>query len=118
MPDGRAPSTKWLRYTSLGIELAAAVALPTFLGVWADRRWDSKPWGFLVGFCLGLAGGLYRFVRSSMAAMREAAAEDPGGDREVDAAASLPAPPEPHLRQALKRDEDRESRQNNHEPER
>lgn len=82
MPDGRAPSTKWLRYTSLGIELAAAVALPTLLGIWADRHWGSQPWGFLVGFCLGLAGGLYHFIRSSMAAMREAAAEDPKPDRQ------------------------------------
>ncbi len=77
VPDGDPePSSKWLRYTSLGFELGAAVALPTLLGVWIDRRWGSEPWGFLAGFCLGLAGGLYRFIRTSMVAMRQAATDD------------------------------------------
>jgi F0F1-type ATP synthase assembly protein I len=87
VPDGRAPYPKWVRYSSLGIELGAAVALPTILGAWADRRWDTGPWGLLVGLCLGLVGGLYRFIRSSLAAMREAATADQGADQATGQAA-------------------------------
>lgn len=76
MPDGRDPSSKWLRYSSLGIELGAAVAVPTLIGVWVDRRWDCEPWGFLVGFCLGMTGGLYHFIRASMQALRQAGEDD------------------------------------------
>lgn len=77
MPDADPdPSSKWLRYSSIGLELGAAVALPTLLGIWIDRRWGSEPWGFLAGFCLGMAGGLYRFIKTSMGAMRQAARDD------------------------------------------
>jgi hypothetical protein len=37
--------------------------------------------------CLGLAGGLYHFIRSSMAAMREAATADQGADQAAGRAA-------------------------------
>lgn len=52
------------------------MAVPTLIGVWVDRKWSCEPWGFLTGFCLGMAGGLYRFISASMAAMRSAGEDD------------------------------------------
>jgi F0F1-type ATP synthase assembly protein I len=84
VPDGRAASSKWLRYSSLGLELGAAVAVPTLLGAWIDRRWGSEPWGFLAGFCLGIGGGLYRFIRTAMAAMRQAEQDDRSEQNQIE----------------------------------
>jgi F0F1-type ATP synthase assembly protein I len=62
----------WLRYSSLGVELGATIALPTLLGLWIDRSFGTKPWFFLVGFLLGLAAGLTQFIRKSLSAVRDA----------------------------------------------
>ena len=73
----------WIRHSSLGIELVAAVAGLTALGFWIDRHFDSGPWGLLTGFALGLVGGLYNLIRSSLSAFasREAASPAAEDDR-------------------------------------
>lgn len=76
MPDGRAKTPTWLRYSSLGLELGAAIAVPTLLGTWIDGKWGLEPWGVLTGLCLGMVGGLYHFIRSSVLALRQAGVED------------------------------------------
>lgn len=70
----RSPS--WLRHAGVGLELAGAVAGFTLVGYWIDRHFGSAPWGLLVGLALGLIGGLYNLVRESLAAAKEASAED------------------------------------------
>jgi ATP synthase protein I len=70
----RSPS--WLRHAGVGVELAAAVAGFTLVGYWIDRHFGSAPWGMIVGLALGLVGGLYNLVRESLAAAKEARAED------------------------------------------
>jgi len=66
----------WLKLANSGVELAAAVGGLTLLGYWVDRHFALRPWGVLCGALLGLVGGLYNLVRSSLAASREAARED------------------------------------------
>lgn len=61
-----------MRMAGMGLELAAAVAGFTFLGVWIDRRYDSEPWGVLICAAIGVVGGLFNFVRAAMAASRGA----------------------------------------------
>jgi F0F1-type ATP synthase assembly protein I len=70
----RSPS--WLRHAGVGVELAAAVAGFTLIGYWIDRHFGSAPWGLIVGLALGLVGGMYNLVRESLAAAKEARAED------------------------------------------
>ena len=71
--DGGRPSG--LRFSGIGIEFAAAVAGFTVVGWWVDRRWDTGPWGVVIGAVLGLTGGMYNMIREALAAFK------PPGDR-------------------------------------
>ena len=72
--DGRFPG--WVRYSGIGLELAGAIGGFTLVGYWIDRHFATGPWGIVGGVVLGLVGGLYNLVRESLAAFREAGAED------------------------------------------
>jgi len=63
-----------MRYAGLGIELAATVGLLALLGWWIDGRFDTAPWGVLLGALLGLAVGMAHMVHVALAATRS------GGD--------------------------------------
>lgn len=72
--DRRFPG--WVRYSSVGLELAGAIAGLSLVGYWIDRRFGTSPWGILSGVAIGLVGGLYNLVRESLNAVREAGVED------------------------------------------
>ena len=72
--DRRFPG--WVRYSSVGLELAGATAGLAFIGYWIDRKFGTEPWGILGGVVIGLVGGLYNLVRESLQAAREAKTED------------------------------------------
>jgi F0F1-type ATP synthase assembly protein I len=46
-----------------GTQLAVSVLLGLFLGYWLDRKWGFTPWFTLAGSALGLAVGLYGFLK-------------------------------------------------------
>ncbi|MEE9297095.1 MAG: AtpZ/AtpI family protein [Phycisphaerae bacterium] len=48
----------------------AAVAGFGLAGWWIDSKWDTGPWGVLIGAALGLMGATYNLVRESMAAFK------------------------------------------------
>jgi F0F1-type ATP synthase assembly protein I len=79
--DRRFPG--WVRYSSVGLELAGAIAGLALVGYWIDRRFETSPWGILGGVAIGLAGGLYNLVRESLEAVREGQAEDTLAGREA-----------------------------------
>jgi len=54
------------RYLGLGTVLALTVALFVALGWWLDRRYGWSPWGVLVLGTLGVAAGLYHFVKDAL----------------------------------------------------
>jgi F0F1-type ATP synthase assembly protein I len=62
--------SSWVRLTSIGFELAAAIAGFTLAGYWWDRHFGTSPWGTLTGVILGLVGGMYNLIRQSLLASR------------------------------------------------
>ncbi|WP_138429348.1 AtpZ/AtpI family protein [Fodinibius saliphilus] len=44
----------YMQYLSLGGEIAAALAVPIFLGYWLDSFFESSPWLLLVGCLVGV----------------------------------------------------------------
>lgn len=55
-----------LKGVSLGIELAATLIGFSLVGIWIDRSFETAPWGILICVGMGLVGGFYNFLRSSM----------------------------------------------------
>ena len=66
--------------SSIGFEMAAAVAGFTLIGYWWDRHFVSSPWGLLTGAALGLIGGTYNLIRQSRSAFKEV----DGGSKKSD----------------------------------
>lgn len=71
MADRKKDRPTWVRYSSIGIEFAAAVAGLSFFGLWIDRRYGCEPWGTMIGAGVGVVGGTYNLIRASMAAFKE-----------------------------------------------
>ncbi len=62
---------QWTRQVGIGVEYAAAVGAFIAVGWWVDSRWDTRPWGILIGAVLGLVGATYNLVRTSLAAFED-----------------------------------------------
>lgn len=71
--DRRPPDSKpkWVRFTGIGFEYVAAMAVFALVGYWIDRHYETWPWGVIIGAVLGLIGGTYNLVRESTAAFRQ-----------------------------------------------
>lgn len=70
MAGKRKPFEAW-RYSGLGLELVGAVGALAAVGYWIDRRFDSSPWGVLVGAGIGIVGGMWNLIREGLRASRE-----------------------------------------------
>ncbi len=68
--------TGWTRYANLGFELAAAVGGFSLVGYWIGRHYGRSDLGVLIGAVLGIVGGLYNLVRTSLVALRDQANRD------------------------------------------
>jgi F0F1-type ATP synthase assembly protein I len=68
--QGSEDSRSWVRLSSIGFELVAAVVGFTLAGYWWDRHYGTDPWGLLIGAVLGLVGGMYNLIRQSLLASR------------------------------------------------
>ena len=64
MPDDDQPN--WGRFMGLGLEIAVGVGLGLAVGLWLDRRYNSSPWGMLIGSMVGLAAGMYLLIKDVM----------------------------------------------------
>lgn len=70
LPSSSVKDNPW-RYAHLGTQLAAAVLLGLFVGYWADKRLGSGPWGLLAGGGIGVAVGLYLFMKEALGAGKD-----------------------------------------------
>jgi F0F1-type ATP synthase assembly protein I len=68
-PRDREP---WMRIGGVGLELAAAVGGFALFGYLLDRHYGWQPKGLLIGALLGLIGGFYNLIKTSLRASREA----------------------------------------------
>ena len=65
---------KYLKYSTVGIELAASIAIGALFGSWLDSKLGTEPWMFLFWLMCGMAAGfrsLYRMAKKYMKEMRE-----------------------------------------------
>ncbi len=56
----------YLKYLSLGFEIAVGLFAPILIGLWLDHKWDLIPWLTLSGVVVGMlifAGTLSRLIR-------------------------------------------------------
>ena len=66
--------TNWpglLRYSGMGLELAAAIVGLTLVGLWVDHQFGTGPKGVIIGAILGIVGGSYNFIRQALALTRQ-----------------------------------------------
>lgn len=68
-PSGREPDGSnqdlW-KYLTAGTQLAVTVGLFAALGWWVDQKMGWSPWGVLCLGTLGIAAGMYHFVKGAL----------------------------------------------------
>jgi ATP synthase protein I len=74
-PDPRASTGRTLRtlgaLSAVGFTLVLAVIIGAAAGYGVDRWLGTSPWGFLIGFFLGLAAGMRSVFRTVAAVSKE-----------------------------------------------
>ena len=53
-----------MRYSHIGIQLAATVAVATYIGWWLDEKFETKPVLFIVFTFFGITAGMVSFIRT------------------------------------------------------
>ncbi len=64
VPKLHQTSSTWTRYAGMGIQMCAAMLLPSLLGWYADKEWDTSPAGILIGVGVGLSAGMYTVIKT------------------------------------------------------
>jgi F0F1-type ATP synthase assembly protein I len=64
MAEDPRPWRRYLRFSSLGIELGLAVVLGLMGGQWLDKQFGTAPWLLLAGLLIGLAAGFRGMLRA------------------------------------------------------
>ena len=65
-PDGKAPRSAFLRFTSMTYQMGAAIGLGVWLGLKADERWGGgTPWFTVLGSLVGTGTALYVVIKES-----------------------------------------------------
>jgi F0F1-type ATP synthase assembly protein I len=57
------PLVKYLRFSHVGLEFLAAVAIPTAIGIWADRKLGTGALLAILGLALGFGAGVVSLCR-------------------------------------------------------
>lgn len=59
------------RLVGLGMELGLTIGGLSYLGYWADRRFETSPWLALVGVLLGMTVGCYTLAAQVLASEKK-----------------------------------------------
>ena len=57
--------------STVGLSFVLAIVIGTGAGYWLDGRFGTSPWGFFVGFFLGLTAGILNVYRITSQAMKD-----------------------------------------------
>lgn len=64
--------SKFARFSSLGIQMGATIAICTWLGVWLDKKFQSENAYWTLGLTLfGVFAGLYLVIRDVIEMSKE-----------------------------------------------
>lgn len=58
-------------YLTLGIQIALNMVAPVLIGIYADKYFDSSPWGLIIGAILGFGAVSASLVKITLQANRE-----------------------------------------------
>jgi F0F1-type ATP synthase assembly protein I len=67
----RQDQSNWARLAGSGMEIAVGLGLGAAIGNWIDRKYQSQPWGVLLGAGLGFAAGLYLLIKAAYGANKK-----------------------------------------------
>lgn len=62
--DQPTPWKRYLRFSSLGIELGLSVMIGLIGGQWLDKYFGTTPWLLLLGLLFGMAAGVLSMLRA------------------------------------------------------
>lgn len=66
--------SRYLRFSTVGLELGFSVLIGLFAGQWADSYFHTAPWLLLLGLLFGMVAGfrsIYRLLRDLNADIRQ-----------------------------------------------
>ena len=89
------PWKRYLRFSSMGIELGVSVMVGLIGGQWLDKRFGTEPWLLLLGLLFGMAAGfrsVFRALKDLTAAGKSA---PPDGPASGPSAPDTPPPRRP-----------------------
>lgn len=69
---------------TLGLSFVIALAIGTVGGLWVDGRFDTSPWGLLVGFGLGFAAAILNVYRITTRALASSSKPPSGPASPID----------------------------------
>lgn len=72
---------KYLRFSTIGLELGISVLLGLFVGQWLDKQLGTTPWLLLLCLLVGLAAGFRSILRLLKTLQRD---EGDNGDGSPD----------------------------------
>jgi F0F1-type ATP synthase assembly protein I len=57
---------KYAELMGLGIEIAASMVLPVVVGIYIDHRFETTPWGVLIGAFVGMLSMALKLYKVAM----------------------------------------------------
>ena len=57
-------NTQAFIFISLGVELAAAIVTPLYIGYRIDSHYHSSPWGICLALFIGISAGILLLMRT------------------------------------------------------
>lgn len=62
---------KYMKYSVIGIEMAASVTVGGLIGYWLDTKLGTEPWMFIFWLMCGLVAGFRSLYRMSKQFLKE-----------------------------------------------
>jgi F0F1-type ATP synthase assembly protein I len=68
--EDRRQSRSFTRFAGVGLQFALSVVLFSYAGQWVDRKFETTPWGVIVGVFVGAGAAFYSMYHRLMADLR------------------------------------------------